>query len=349
MKKTERLIILGDIMIGRGINPLVKNFGISHILGSIKEKYPDAGFVSNLECVLLKEELIENNTDHFSTKLGANRAFAQELKDYGFIAMSLANNHTFDYGYTGLASTIETLTNNDILCFGAGKDKDEAHTPSIIELCGKKVGLLGFSFTNAATQRSPGVAYLYDEDQVLDCIQKTKSCVDFVIAMPHTGIEMYQYPLERDRKIYKKMVDAGVDLIAGNQSHCVQVQEYYQGKHIFYSLGDLLFDHHLDVVWQDFNSDVSHIKKFNLQATRSLPQHSLLLEVTIEKGALKVSYDIVKNIEAKINILDLDERDVWQKKYTVLCEEFMHNLEIQAQRKKIEETLLQSLKERKLL
>ena len=54
----------------------------------------------------------------------------------------------------------------------------------------------------------------------------------FIIVMPHSGIELYEYPLERDQKIYRKMIELGADLVVGSQPHCVQAKEIYLDKYI---------------------------------------------------------------------------------------------------------------------
>ena len=68
------------------------------------------------------------------------------------------------------------------------------------------------------------------------------------------------------REIYKKMVDLGADIVVGSQSHCIQAMEKYLNKYIYYSTGDLLFDHFHEYTKSDFISDISHSKKFSIKA-----------------------------------------------------------------------------------
>ena len=160
--------------------------------------------------------------------------------------------------------------------------------------------LFGIQLFELCRKKKPGVAFLYDD--TVDVAIKSKREVDFLIVMPHSGIELYQYPLKRDQKIYRRMVELGADLVVGSQSHCVQAMEVYLTNPIYYSTGDLLFDlFHKDTIL-DFSSNISHPKKFGFASNFNLSQFSLVIKIDIIDGKLFVKHHPVQN--KKVTILD---------------------------------------------
>jgi len=154
------LVILGDIMLGRNQAPLIEKYGITKILSGLKEIIGKRKIIANLECPLIN---IKNINKYNFSKLFGNEILAKQLSDNGFVALSLANNHIFDFGIDGLVNTQSILKKYSIKYFGAGLNKSASIKPAIIELDSYLVGLLGFSFTNPAEQKKPGVAFLYDD------------------------------------------------------------------------------------------------------------------------------------------------------------------------------------------
>ena len=252
------LAILGDLMLGRHQAPLINEHGIEGILGDIKETLGKRKIIANLECPLIKVSKTKKKESSFS-KLYGSEILAKQLSNYGFEALSLANNHIFDFGNRGLINTQKILNQNSIKFFGAGLNKAASITPAVLEVDKYTIAFLDSVFQILHKKKS-GVAYLYD-DTVNTAIKKVKSEVDFLIVMPHSGIELYQYPLKRDQKIYRRMIELGADLVVGSQSHCIQAMEIYLKKTIYYGIGDLLFDHFHKDTKLDFTSNKSHSKK----------------------------------------------------------------------------------------
>ena len=199
------LVILGDIMLGRYQAPLIEKYGLKKILSGLKKTTKNRKIIANLECSLVDIENVNKSKNSFSS-LFANEIFAKQLFENGFKGFSLVNNHIFDLGIDGLLKTQAVLKKYSIKYFGAGLNKSESINPAIIKLENYLVGFLGFSFSSSFGEKKPGVAYLYD-DTIDIAIKKIRNKVEFLIAMLHSGIELYQYPLKRDQKIYKKMVD----------------------------------------------------------------------------------------------------------------------------------------------
>ncbi len=342
------LVILGDIMLGRNQAPLIEKYGISKILSGLEETIEGRKIIANLECPLLNTKKINRNQKSFSQLFG-NEVLAKQLSENGFEALSLANNHIFDYGIDGLENTQLVLKKSSIQYFGAGLNKSASIKPAIIKLDNYLVGFLGFSFSNPSMQENPGVAFLYDST-VDYAIKKIRDEVDFLIIMPHSGIELYQYPLKRDQKVYKKMIELGADLVVGSQPHVIQAMEIYLSKSIYYSTGDLLFDHFHEDTRIDFSSDISHSRKFSIEPRFSLTQFSLLIQVDIIKGELVVNHHPIFNKDGyNPTVLCSLKRKEWQEQFALINHNLKHSMWIDGERISIERKLMRDLNNRGVL
>tara|TARA_Y100001980_G_C14556306_1_gene347295 strand:- start:5124 stop:6158 length:1035 start_codon:yes stop_codon:yes gene_type:complete len=342
------LAILGDLMLGRHQAPLIKEHGIEGILGEIKETIGKRKIIANLECPLIKVNKTKKKESSFSKLYGAE-ILAKQLSNYGFEALSLANNHIFDFGNRGLINTQKILNQNSIKFFGAGLNKEASITPAVLEVDKYTIAFLGFSFSNPAQEKKSGVAYLYD-DTVKTAIKKVKSEVDFLIVMPHSGIELYQYPLKRDQKIYRRMIELGADLVVGSQSHCIQAMEIYLKKTIYYGIGDLLFDHFHKDTKLDFTSNKSHSKKFCIEPSFSLMQQSLIILIDIIAGKLVVKHETVENKDGhNPKVLTQYNKELWMNKFGTLNYNLKNSNSIEKERIAIEKKLLVDLKSRRVI
>lgn len=170
------------------------------------------------------------------------------LKEMGVDIVSLANNHSYDYGEQSLIDTMTTLKQAGILYYGAGHNLDEAMTPAYFEIEGKTIAYVAASraeknkMTPQATEDAPGILRCYDTDLFIQTIKEAKEKSDYVIAYVHWGTE-FTYELEKVQLATgKEYLDAGADIVIGAHPHCLQGIEYYDGKPIIYSLGNFWFN-----------------------------------------------------------------------------------------------------------
>lgn len=173
------------------------------------------------------------------------------LKEMGVDIVSLANNHTLDFGTEALLDTITTLRENNIRSVGAGEDLEAAKKPSVITIKGRNIAILGASRVIPvtdwnATKYSPGVFTTYDPTLLIEEIKLAKQSNDLVIVYVHWGIEKEEYPKEYQRTMAKQYIDAGADLVLGSHPHVLQGIEFYNGKPIVYSLGNFVFGHTIE-------------------------------------------------------------------------------------------------------
>lgn len=166
------------------------------------------------------------------------------LKSMGFNIILLANNHIMDHGKKGCEETLNAFS--DVICVGAGKASD-AYKVKIVEKDGKKIGFLAlvqheFGVVESAHDlEGYGTAWINSPD-VEEIIKEVKQSIDYLIVFPHCGVEHIDAPLPEWRERYKKLVHCGADVVVASHPHCQQGWEVYEGKYIYYSLGNFYFD-----------------------------------------------------------------------------------------------------------
>lgn len=172
--------------------------------------------------------------------------------ELGVDVVSLANNHIMDYGVQSLYDTIETLNSVNISSIGAGPNLEEAKKAYITEIQGKKIAILAtcrFVVDTQwyATNDSPGVLTTYDTTPYFKIIKeeitrlKEEEKCDFVAIYVHFGTEKQNTPNNNQSIIAHGYIDAGADLVIGSHAHTLQGIEFYNGKPIYYNLGNFLF------------------------------------------------------------------------------------------------------------
>ncbi len=236
-----RMVFVGDVMLADGPGRLIRSGKdpFRHVAGALKDADITIG---NLECVIASSGKPEPKPYTFR----APKQSLRLLKKY-FSAVSLANNHSGDFGKGAFSEMLQLLEQHHIPYFGGGRDLRAAHQPYIQEVRGKRIAILGYNgfFPRSfeALNDAPGIAWL-DEDMVVEAIQNAKQTlgVDILIVYPHWGWEYQKLASPRQRQLARLMIDSGADAVVGGHPHVTQDMEVYQGKPIFYSLGNFVFD-----------------------------------------------------------------------------------------------------------
>ncbi|ADE14645.1 poly-gamma-glutamate synthesis protein (capsule biosynthesis protein) [Nitrosococcus halophilus Nc 4] len=169
----------------------------------------------------------------------------------------LANNHVLDWGYSGLAETLETLKKAGINTAGAGDNLNQAKASAIMEVSGKgRVVVFSYgSVTSgipldwAASKHKAGVNLLADFSEKTACgigesVREVKQPGDIVIASIHWGGNWgYYIPPEQRAFAHQLIEEAGVNIIHGHSPHHAKGIEIYKGSPILYGCGDFLNDY----------------------------------------------------------------------------------------------------------
>jgi len=306
-----RLISAGDISFqGRFSDNLSEN-----PLNDVGPFFRSADMViANLE-----SPFVDQSVDPVPGKcsLRGNKNWATILKQSGVGLVTLANNHMMDFGDQGLLSTIKALDDAGIIHVGAGRNRQAACSPIVIELSGKKMAFFGRSSVEVSSKcyaedQSPGVAYLH-EDELLDSIKEHRTTVDLIVVMLHWGIENYSYPSPSQRILAKKIIEAGADIILGHHPHVIQGEESIGNSLVSYSSGNFFFD---EFVWSGLRSDGSETL-YKLMLSRQ-NREGMMLHIDIhEDNGIKTRQTYTRiNEDATISI-DLDTKRA--KRYQSLC------------------------------
>ncbi|MBK7424955.1 MAG: CapA family protein [Propionivibrio sp.] len=236
-----RLVFVGDVMLDEGPGRVIKSG--RDPLAPFAAELRDADFtIGNLECP------IATQGQPLVSKIFSFRADPRvvPLLKGRFDALSLANNHSGDYGKAAFLQTLSHLEQAGIAYFGGGHDLASAHAPLWIERQGLCIAVLGYnefkprSFEAGADY--PGVAWSEDSQVVSDIRAARAAGADLVIPFMHWGWEREPEPSQRQRQLARTMIDAGADVVVGSHPHVTQGAEYYRGKLIVYSLGNFVFD-----------------------------------------------------------------------------------------------------------
>lgn len=217
------IIFTGDVMLGRSVmgEALDNNdpyYPFRHIKDVIKNA--DITF-SNLENPIVSNCPIIVGGFKFCT----TPEIAKGLNFAGIGIVTLANNHSGNYGKAGFEETKKYLKEDDIKYVGDGNLE-------IIEKNGIKFGFLGFNYTF-------GIDNL---NRDLELIKSSDPLVDVLIVENHWGDEYQSTANSLQTIAAHKMIDSGADVIIGNHPHWVQNYEEYMEKPIYYSLGNFVFD-----------------------------------------------------------------------------------------------------------
>ena len=151
-------------------------------------------------------------------------AYVNCLTENSIEAVTVANNHSMDYGASGYASTLATLE-------AAGVPYVERDSTAVVTTeNGLTIGLY---------------AAVYYKLDVADMTAKIAALreqgVDLVIFAPHWGVEGTYRPTDEQERVGHAAIDAGADIVFGSHPHVLQPIEEYGGGILFYSLGNFSF------------------------------------------------------------------------------------------------------------
>ena len=161
------------------------------------------------------------------------------LRKLGVKCVTLANNHTMDYGAKGYKDTCEELDKNEIRYFGAGENTNSIQTHYNITLDGVRLAFYTVAETvfNIPDAETAGVN-LYDEYRVCNELKTIKANCDFLIVIYHGGVEYYQYPTPWLKTRFHRMADCGADVVVAQHTHCIGAKEDYNGSYLLYGQGN---------------------------------------------------------------------------------------------------------------
>lgn len=243
-ESTVTIILGGDVMLGRSVEIQTRKQG--------DYRYPFLKIEEVLETadiafVNLENPIIENCPPHNSGfTFCANPNMLEGLTYAGIDIVTLANNHTLNYGNKGLEETTSHLQKRGIAYTGL-------ENLATIEKNGTTFGFIGLD------KAQLGNPVLTEAERKL--IEESDTKVDVLIVAPHWGVEYKETALPGVRTFAHELVNLGADVIVGAHPHWVQDREYIDERGnvivkrrdeatdviekytpIYYSLGNFIFD-----------------------------------------------------------------------------------------------------------
>ena len=227
----QTILLAGDIMLDRGVEDLIKQNSIYYPFQKISH------FLRGIDIVFGNlEGPVVNNPPKFpanSLKFAFNPEVIKRASWSNFNLFSLANNHTPDMGKEGLEETKKWLRKYGINFVGDPLSGSSDNFNS--SFFRDNITFLAFN------QIFP---FIVKEEEIITTIKTVKSLNpdNFLIVSMHWGEEYKLVNSPAQQRLAHKIIEAGADLIIGHHPHVVQNIEKYQGKLIFYSLGNFIFD-----------------------------------------------------------------------------------------------------------
>jgi poly-gamma-glutamate capsule biosynthesis protein CapA/YwtB (metallophosphatase superfamily) len=233
---------VGDVMLAGRWTPVLRSKGYDFPFGGVKSELARGDInLANLESP------IATSGSKCTTKKFCFRAepgVAKALRGAGFSVVTLANNHSMDFGGEALSETRRHLADAGIASVGAGENLAEARKIAIVTIKGKRIAFLGYSLTQPieffAGHTRPGTAPGYEKLVQAD-VTNARAQADYVIVSFHWGKEASSTVEAYQRTTAHKAIEAGADVIIGHHPHVLQGVERYKGGIIFYSLGNFTF------------------------------------------------------------------------------------------------------------
>lgn len=197
---------------------------------------------ANVEGALYEVPEASNRGNFFHAM---NPAAAKALKKIGADIWTIGNNHIMDARKDGMVSTLKIAEQMGCQTVGAGMNIDTASAPLYIDEAGG-IGMIGVTYMNdciPATETEPGIFRWDAMDAIAKRIAEIKVKCRWCVVIAHGGEEFAAMPLPYTRERYLKYLEMGADVVVGHHPHVPENYELFEnGKAIFYSLGNFIFD-----------------------------------------------------------------------------------------------------------
>ena len=248
------LTVVGDVLLGRRVGAAAAATGDpSAPLRPMQERLASADLtVGNLEGTLSRAGAPTQGGDSFA----ADPRVRAGLREAGFDALDLANNHTGDFGPEALVETVARLRRGGLATFGAGRSPRAARAPVVLERHGVRFGFLAFNAIGETPEVAPGRPGTVSVSmpprtgpldraelrRFLAAVRHLADRVDVVVVMPHWGTQYTERPEPVQGRVARQLVHAGADLVVGGHPHWVQGAALLGDSLVVQSLGNFVFD-----------------------------------------------------------------------------------------------------------
>ena len=199
-----------------------------HVVANVESPLTEAGISSKMEI----SHLTNPNAFEWFKSISAD-------------IWTISNNHILDCGESGMLDTINAAQKSGARTVGAGRNIDEASEYITLD-CEGGIGIFAVTYKRAefirATENSPGCVLFDETERIKKAIKEIKEKNKWCIIIAHGGDEFSNLPMPYMKKLYRKFLKFGADVVVGHHPHVVQDYEKVGNKMIFYSLGNFVFD-----------------------------------------------------------------------------------------------------------
>jgi poly-gamma-glutamate synthesis protein (capsule biosynthesis protein) len=242
--ETLTICFTGDLLLDRGVRMQIERYGADTLFSNVSALFHQSdAVVANLECPVTKRK--EPVYKRFIFR--AEPDWLSALTKAGITHLAMANNHSYDQGRDGMEDTYQALIANGLVPVGSGKNHQVACEPVIVEKGNVQVAIF-----NAVQMPLENFPFLPDKpcmcqantEALASAISefKRKHSGAFVVVVLHWGAEYQPTPMPSQISDAMIMIHAGADAIIGHHPHVIQTISYIEGKPVFYSLGNFVFD-----------------------------------------------------------------------------------------------------------
>jgi poly-gamma-glutamate synthesis protein (capsule biosynthesis protein) len=211
---------VGDVTFGEQVGPAVATYGGGYPWTSVARTLRAADVtVGNLETSISTQGIAAAKKYTFR---GPPQALPAMARIAGFDVLTLANNHTDDYGPDALLDTIRYVRAAGIKSIGAGANETHAARPALVAAGGLTIAFLGFSDINplgfSATAMTPGTARA-DPEAMARAVRAARRHADVVVCFMHWGVEMHSEHDSRQAQLASACLAAGAQVVLGAHPH----------------------------------------------------------------------------------------------------------------------------------
>ena len=188
--------------------------------------------------------------------------YMELLKYVGTDVVELTGNHMNDYGHEAFLKSLALYEKEGLPCFGGGENLKDSYEPVIINSNGNKIAFLGFNYwgptADWATEDSPGSTPPNSED--LESIIRDLKSQGYIVIFTFQYVETYSYkPTQQQVTDFRKMANAGADIVSGSQSHQPVGIEITNNSFINYGMGNLFFSQIMDNIGVKLGIIAKHV------------------------------------------------------------------------------------------
>jgi poly-gamma-glutamate capsule biosynthesis protein CapA/YwtB (metallophosphatase superfamily) len=176
---------------------------------------------------------------------GPRSVLAGAVAAAGLDVLTVANNHSLDFGRDAFVDTIRAARSLGIRTVGGGATLAQARAPAIVEAGGLRIAFLGYSdvvpYGFAATSTSAGTTRA-DPEVIREDVRRALRSADVVVCWFHWGVELAPAPTARQVQLASDCLNAGAKLVLGSHPHVLQPFAVpARGLLVAFSLGNFVF------------------------------------------------------------------------------------------------------------